>query len=188
MDNVCWDVVALSVLTTFRVPRFSLSTLEAGVSRGGGDSALRLNPAVIVVSNGGGNGGSPAAGINGVEPGVGAGVLLEYVRGRELWLAIDWICSVCCCVWCAARISSKTTIVQYPSREDIMRHCPSGDLWERFRVVQMEGVVPIPCDIREFIIVQLSQQANRSSLLSVIDSNGIHGRNGVEHSVWQRKY
>jgi len=54
------------------------------VSKGGGDSALRLDPAVVVVTNGGGNGGSPAAGIDGVEPGVGAGVLLEYVRGTEL--------------------------------------------------------------------------------------------------------
>jgi len=111
-----------------RIPRFSLSTLDAGVSKGGGDSALRFKPPEIEVTNGGGSGGSPAMGIDGVEPGVGTGVLLEYVRGTEWWLAIDWICSVCCCVWCAAKISSKTTIVQYPSREDSMRHCPSGDL------------------------------------------------------------
>ena len=81
--EVCWDVAALSVPTTFRTPRPSLSTLEAGVSRGGGDSALRLNPTVVGVTNGGGSGGSPTAGIDGVEPGVGAGVLLEYVRGNE---------------------------------------------------------------------------------------------------------
>lgn len=85
MVKVCCDVVAPSVVpTTPRIPRFSLSTLEAGVSKGGGDSALRLNPAVVVVSNGGGSGGSPVVGIDGVEPGVGAGVLLEYVRGTEL--------------------------------------------------------------------------------------------------------
>ena len=84
MVKGCWDVVALSVPTIPLIPRFSLSTLEAGVSKGGGDSALRLNPAVVVVSNGGGSGGSPTAGIDGVEPGVGAGVLLEYVRGTEL--------------------------------------------------------------------------------------------------------
>ena len=68
------------------------------MSKGGGDSALRLNPSVVEVTNGGGSGGSPTAGIDGVEPGVGAGVLLEYVKGREWWLAIDWICSVFCCV------------------------------------------------------------------------------------------
>jgi len=51
-------------------------------------------------------------------------------------------------------------------------------------MAQKGGVVPVPCDIREFIIVQLSQQADRSSLLSVVDGNGIHGRNGVEHPVW----
>ena len=82
--EVCWDVVALSVLTTLRIPRFSLSTLEAGVSKGGGDSALRLNPTVVGVINGGGSGGSPTAGIDGVELGVAIGVLLEYVRGKEL--------------------------------------------------------------------------------------------------------
>lgn len=54
------------------------------MSKGGGDSALRLNPTEGEVTNGGGNGGRPAVGIDGVEPGVGAGVLLEYVRGTEL--------------------------------------------------------------------------------------------------------
>ena len=53
------------------------------MSKGGGDSALRLNPAEVEVSNGDGNGGSPVTGIDGVEPGVGAGVLLEYVKGTE---------------------------------------------------------------------------------------------------------
>ena len=66
-----------------RIPRFSLSTLDAGVSNGAGDSALLFNPAEFEVINGGGSGGSPMIGIDGVEPGVGAGVLLEYVRGTE---------------------------------------------------------------------------------------------------------
>lgn len=79
----CRDVTKLSVPTVPRIPRFSLSTLDAGVSKGGGDSALRLDPTEVDISNGGGNGGSPAVGMDGVEPGVGAGVLLEYVRGTE---------------------------------------------------------------------------------------------------------
>lgn len=54
------------------------------MSKGGGDSALRLNPTVVGVINGGGSGGSPTAGIDGVELGVAIGVLLEYVRGKEL--------------------------------------------------------------------------------------------------------
>lgn len=54
------------------------------MSNGGGDSALRFNPAGFEVINGGGSGGSPVTGIEGVEPGVGTGVLLEYVRGTEL--------------------------------------------------------------------------------------------------------
>lgn len=83
VDGVCWDITVLSVPMELRIPRFSLSTLEAGVSKGGGDSALRLNPTEVEVSNGGGSGGRPTAGIDGVEPGVGAGVLLEYVRGTE---------------------------------------------------------------------------------------------------------
>lgn len=82
--QVCWDAATLSMLTELRIPKFSLSTLDAGVSKGGGDSALRLNPTEVEVSNGGGSGGSPTAGIDGVEPGVGAGVLLEYVSGTEL--------------------------------------------------------------------------------------------------------
>jgi hypothetical protein len=82
--GACWDVVVLSVPMELRIPKLSLSTLEAGVSKGGGDSALRLNPTVFEVINGGGSGGSPTEGINGVEPGVGAGVPLEYVRGKEL--------------------------------------------------------------------------------------------------------
>jgi hypothetical protein len=79
----CWSAVELSVPTELRIPRFSLSTLDAGVRRGGGDSALRLDPTEVEVTNGGGSGGSAVVGISGVEPGVGAGVLLEYVRGTE---------------------------------------------------------------------------------------------------------
>lgn len=93
-----------------------------------------------------------------------------------------------CCVWCVAKISSKTTIVQYPSREDSTRHCPSGDLWEWLQNDSEGEVVSIPCNIRELVIVQLGQQADRSSLLSVVNSNGIHGRHSVEHPVWQREY
>jgi len=81
--GICGDAAGLSVPTELRIPRFSLSTLEAGVSKGGGDSALRLNPTEVEVSNGGGSGGSPTTGIDGVEPGVAAGVLLEYVKGTE---------------------------------------------------------------------------------------------------------
>jgi len=80
---ICWDVAAISVPTELRIPRFSLSTLDAGVSKGGGESARRLSPTEVEVTNGGGSGGSPTTGIDGVEPGVGAGVLLEYVKGTE---------------------------------------------------------------------------------------------------------
>ena len=84
MVEVCWGAAAVSGPAQLRIPRFSLSTLDAGVSKGGGDSAFRLNPVEVEVSNGGGSGGSPTTGIDGVEPGVGTGVLLEYVRGTEL--------------------------------------------------------------------------------------------------------
>ena len=83
MVKVCWGVGTVSAPTELRTPRFSLSTLDAGVSKGGGDSALRFNPAEVEVSSDGGSGGSPTTGIDGVEPGVGTGVLLEYVRGTE---------------------------------------------------------------------------------------------------------
>lgn len=53
----------------------------------------------------------------------------DDVKGTEWLCAIDWNCSVCCWTWCAARISSKTTMVQYPSRDESIRHWPSGDLW-----------------------------------------------------------
>jgi hypothetical protein len=94
------------------------STPGAGVT-GGGDSAVRRflgTDGMDVLA-----GGKVNVGMDGVEAGVAAGVL-EYVNGTELWFAMDWSCRVCCWVWWGVRISSNTTIVQYPSLDDRIRH------------------------------------------------------------------
>ncbi len=85
------------------IPRRFSSTLAAGVS---GGSALRFAGMTGVTGE---SSGSAATCVDGVDKGVAA---VEFVSGSEWWCAMDCSWSVCCCVWCAGRISSNTTIVQ----------------------------------------------------------------------------
>lgn len=80
------------------------SMLAAGVS---GGSALRFIGTTGVTK--GDIVGRPTVDSEGVDRGV---AIDELVRGSEWWCAMDCSCSVCCCVWCTVRISSKTTSVQ----------------------------------------------------------------------------
>jgi hypothetical protein len=63
----------------------------------------------------GGGGGSPVAGTSiGVPSGVDIADIVCWPVS-----ACNW--SACCCVVCAGMMSSNTTIVQYPSREENIR-------------------------------------------------------------------
>ena len=95
------------------------STLAAGVS-GIGISDGRFIGTTGTTGTIGARAGDIAGSATDEDDGVDSGVAIA--SGTEWWCAIDCSCSACCCVWYAGRTSSNTTIVQYPSREESIRH------------------------------------------------------------------
>jgi hypothetical protein len=79
-------------------------------------------------------------------------------------------------------------MVQYPSREERIRHCPSGDLQSHESTVTERHIPHVPSHVSEFVIMKLRQKADRSGLLRIMDGDSIHSGDSKKHPVWQSEH